>query len=93
MGASFFGGKPRVVGSKRRNNLFGGHHFERLPDMNHNLNILLVWSYLESQNWAMTPFLEVTLIISLVHFAWLFGLSLFANEWVFRTKPLKVSHF
>ena len=32
-------------------------------------------------------------MFSLVHFAWMLGLQLFANEWVLRIKPLKVSHF
>ena len=30
--------------------------------------------------------------MSLVHFAWMLGLYLFANQWLFRIKPLTV-HF
>ena len=30
---------------------------------------------------------------SLLHFAWMLGLQLFANEWVFRIKPLEVESF
>ena len=32
-------------------------------------------------------------ILAWVHFAWMLGLELFANHWVFRMKPLKRSIF
>ena len=58
---------------------------------------------MEIWNVALFPMMEVELsqfgrlseivFRSFVHFAWMLGLQLFANSWVFRINPLKVSHF